>query len=48
MKLGGPALWGAYGVTDYAIESSPEAKEFAALYGAVSNVQTRQLQFVDP
>jgi branched-chain amino acid transport system substrate-binding protein len=39
VKLAGPALWGAYGVADYAIESSPEAKEFAALYGAVSKAQ---------
>jgi branched-chain amino acid transport system substrate-binding protein len=39
VKLGGPALWGTYGVADYAIESSPKAKEFAALYSAVSKVQ---------
>jgi branched-chain amino acid transport system substrate-binding protein len=39
VKLGGPALWGTYGVADFAIDSSSEAKEFAALYGAVSNVQ---------
>jgi branched-chain amino acid transport system substrate-binding protein len=39
VKLGGPALWGTYGVADFAIDSSREAKEFAALYGAVSNVQ---------
>jgi branched-chain amino acid transport system substrate-binding protein len=37
VKLAGPALWGAYAVADYAIDSSPEAKEFAKLYGAVSN-----------
>src|SRR5208283_5151825 len=39
VKLAGPSLWGVYGVADYAIESSPEAKEFAKLYGAVSKVQ---------
>ena len=39
VKLAGPALWGTYSVADFAIDSSPEAKEFAALYGAVSNVQ---------
>ena len=37
VKLAGPALWGTYGVADYAVESSPEAKEFARLYGTVSN-----------
>jgi branched-chain amino acid transport system substrate-binding protein len=36
VKLAGPALWGTYGVTDFVIDASPEAKEFAALYGAVS------------
>jgi hypothetical protein len=36
VKLGGPALWGTYGVADFAIDSSPEAKEFARLYGEVS------------
>ena len=38
VKLAGPALYGSYGVADYAVDSSPEAKEFAKLYGAVSNV----------
>ena len=38
VKLGGPALWGTYSVADYAVDSSPEAKEFAKLYSAVSNV----------
>ena len=38
VKLAGPALWGAYSVADYAVDSSPEAKEFANLYSAVSNV----------
>jgi branched-chain amino acid transport system substrate-binding protein len=37
LKLAGPALWGAYAVADYAADSSPEAKEFAKLYGAVSS-----------
>src|SRR5271168_4521785 len=36
VKLAGPALWGTYGIADYAVDSSPEAKEFAKLYGAVS------------
>jgi branched-chain amino acid transport system substrate-binding protein len=39
VKLAGPALWGTYGAADYAIDSSPEAKEFAKLFSAVSNVQ---------
>jgi branched-chain amino acid transport system substrate-binding protein len=38
IKLAGPALWGTYAVADYAVDSSPEAKEFAKLYSAVSNV----------
>jgi branched-chain amino acid transport system substrate-binding protein len=38
LKLAGPAIWGTYGVADYAADSSLEAKEFAKLYGAVSNV----------
>jgi branched-chain amino acid transport system substrate-binding protein len=38
VKLAGPALWGTYSVADYAVDSSPEAKEFANLYSAVSNV----------
>ena len=33
LKLGGPAIWGTYGVADFAADSSPEAKEFAKLYG---------------
>jgi branched-chain amino acid transport system substrate-binding protein len=37
VKLAGPALWGTYGVADFAIDASPEAKEFAKLYGTVSN-----------
>jgi branched-chain amino acid transport system substrate-binding protein len=36
LKLAGPALWGTYAVADYAIDSSPEAKEFAKLYSEVS------------
>jgi branched-chain amino acid transport system substrate-binding protein len=39
LKLAGPALWGTYAVTDYAADSSPEAKEFAKLYAAVSSAQ---------
>ena len=39
VKLAGPALWGTYGVADFAIDSSPEAKEFAKLYGEVSKIQ---------
>jgi branched-chain amino acid transport system substrate-binding protein len=38
LKLAGPAIWGTYGVADFAADSSPEAKEFAKLYGAVSNI----------
>jgi branched-chain amino acid transport system substrate-binding protein len=38
VKLAGPALWGTYAVADYAVDSSPEAKEFARLYSAVSSV----------
>jgi branched-chain amino acid transport system substrate-binding protein len=37
VKLAGPALWGTYGIADYAVDSSPEAQEFAKLYSAVSN-----------
>src|ERR1700690_2134213 len=29
IKLAGPALWGTYGVADFAVDSCPEAKEFA-------------------
>ena len=39
VKLAGPALWGTYSVADCAVDSSPEAKEFANLYSAVSNVR---------
>jgi branched-chain amino acid transport system substrate-binding protein len=39
LKLAGPALWGTYAVTDFAADSSPEAKEFAKLYAAVSSAQ---------
>ena len=37
VKFAGPALWGTYGIADYAVNSSTEAKEFAKLYSAVSN-----------
>jgi branched-chain amino acid transport system substrate-binding protein len=39
LKLAGPAVWGTYAVADYAADSSPEAKEFAKLYCAVSSAQ---------
>src|SRR6202522_408452 len=39
VKLAGSALWGTYGVADFAIDSSPEAKEFARLYAEVSKAQ---------
>jgi branched-chain amino acid transport system substrate-binding protein len=42
LKLAGPALWGTYAVADYAVDSSPEAKEFAKLYSAVSNASPDQ------
>jgi len=38
VKLAGPALWGVYGITDFAVDASPESKVFARLYGAVSNI----------
>jgi len=38
LKLAGPALYGTYAVADYAVDSSAEAKEFADLYTAVSNL----------
>ena len=37
IKLAGPALWGAYGVADFVVDSSPEAKEYARLYADVVN-----------
>ena len=37
LKLAGPALWGTYAIADFAVDSSPEAKEFAKLYTAASN-----------
>lgn len=36
IKLAGPALYGTYGVADYAEDANPEAKEFARLYKAAS------------
>jgi branched-chain amino acid transport system substrate-binding protein len=42
LKLAGPALWGTYAVADYAVDSSPEAKEFAKLYSAVSKASPDQ------
>jgi branched-chain amino acid transport system substrate-binding protein len=38
VKLAGPALWGTYGVADYAIDSSPEAQEFEKLYFAAAKI----------
>jgi branched-chain amino acid transport system substrate-binding protein len=38
LKLAGPALYGTYGVADYAADSSPEAKEFAELYTAATKL----------
>jgi branched-chain amino acid transport system substrate-binding protein len=35
LKLAGPAIWGTYGVADFAVDSSPEAQEYAKLYSAV-------------
>src|SRR5271154_274046 len=37
VKLAGAALFGTFGVADYAVDSSPAAKEFARLYSAVSS-----------
>jgi branched-chain amino acid transport system substrate-binding protein len=34
LRLGGPALYGCYAVSDFAADSSPAAKEFAAKYEA--------------
>jgi branched-chain amino acid transport system substrate-binding protein len=34
LKLAGPALYGSYGVADFAADSSPAAKEFATKYEA--------------
>jgi branched-chain amino acid transport system substrate-binding protein len=36
VKLAGPALYGTYGVADYAVDASSASKEFAKLYSAVS------------
>ncbi len=38
VKLAGAALYGAYGVADYAVDASAASKEFATLYSAVSKV----------
>ena len=38
LKLAGPALYGTYGVADYARDSSPQAKEFSDLYTAVAQL----------
>ena len=39
VKLAGAALYGVYGVADYAVDSSPEAQEFARAYTAISKLQ---------
>jgi branched-chain amino acid transport system substrate-binding protein len=38
VKLAGPALFGTFGVADYAVDSSPAAKEFADAYIAVAKL----------
>ena len=35
LKLAGPALYGSYAVADFAVDSSPAAKEFATKYQAI-------------
>ena len=35
LKLAGPALYGSYAVADFAVDSSPAAKEFATEYQAI-------------
>ncbi|MDE3175145.1 MAG: ABC transporter substrate-binding protein [Pseudomonadota bacterium] len=39
VKLAGAALYGVYGVADYAVDSSPEAKAFATEYTAATKLQ---------
>ncbi len=39
VKLAGPALYGVYGVADYAVDSSPQAKDFAGGYTAMTKLQ---------
>ena len=36
LKLAGPALHGTYGIADFAADSSPEAKAFAAKYESIA------------
>ena len=38
VKLAGAALYGTYGVADYAVDASAASKEFATLYSTVSKV----------
>ncbi len=38
LKLAGPALYGTYGVADFAADSSPAAKQFADLYRAAAKL----------
>jgi len=42
VRLAGPALYGTFGVADYAVDASPESKEFARLYATVSSVPPDQ------
>ncbi len=35
LNLAGPALYGTYGVADYAVDATPASKEFAAKYQAI-------------
>lgn len=43
LELAGPALYGTYGVADYAVDASPASKEFATAYqGRFKNVPDNQ------
>jgi len=39
LKLAGPALYGTFGVADFAADSSPEAREFANAYKAATGLE---------
>ena len=47
VKLAGPALYGTFGVADYAVDSSPAAKEFAEALHRGREIAAGQLQFLD-
>ena len=47
LKLGGPALWGTYGVADYAVEFEPGGEGVRRAFRRRVERSTRQLQFVD-